>query len=295
LDMHKSIIISIVLLSSYGFAPTSLSNPLQKNRNLLGQIHGLSIYTEKMGANVTSWRSSGGKELTIVLSKHEAPIRLDDINNDRVVEIWTGTYQGEEVTVRLYQIDIRNIVGQSNLKIEVKPIFQAEGSSLDNPLQQVIAIEDVDHDGNSELLVMSRTHPIYGSLYKSGEVQWIDVYELRPFAVLANAKYKKIYHDKRKEILKEIDRLNGKVIPDLRERINKEPEHSMVYELRVQEAEDQIRVYKTWLERMNNNKQNKGAYSADHEHRRGQWGQTLRSPLKFPAPGGKIANARARR
>lgn len=248
--MHKSIIISMVLLSSYGFAPMSFSTPLQKNRNLLSQIHDISIYMEKTGANVTSWRSSGGKELTIILSKHEAPIKLDDINNDRVVEIWTGTYQGEEVTVRLYQIDIRNIVGQSNLRIEVKPIFQVEGWSGDDPLQQVIAIEDIDHDGKSELLVMSRTHPIYGSLHQSGEVKWIDVYELRPFAVLASAKYIKIFHEKRKEILKEIDRLNGKVIHDLRERINEELEHSMVYERRIREAEDQIRVYKIWLEKI---------------------------------------------
>jgi hypothetical protein len=203
-----------------------------------------------MGAKSTSWRLSGDKEITILLSKHEAPIKLDDINNDRVVEMWAGVYQGEEVIIRLYQIDTRNMGTQSDMKIEMKPIFQAEGSSLDNPLQQVISIEDIDRDGKSELLVLSQTHPIYGSLYKSGEVKWIDVYELRPFAVLANTRYKKIYREKRKEILKEIDRLNGKVIPDRKELIKKEPEHSMVYELHVQEAEDQIRVYKTWLERI---------------------------------------------
>ena len=241
----------IALSTFTGTVGPTFAGDNQGSSSLLGKIDRYAVYTKETDKESTSWSLPEENNIVINLNKYEAPLKVEDLNRDLVVEVWVAAFQGEEIVVELYQIDLRKKSG--GLKIStMSPVIQATGLS-GNPLG-VVKIIDLDGDGFNELLVDSFTHPSYGSLYEAGEVLWVDIYELKTFLKLNNSRYKSFHREKQREILNAVESLRQKKLK-LEEELAIESkqapeEHLIRYEVKIREVDDQIRIYRTWLTRI---------------------------------------------
>lgn len=221
--------------------------------DLFGQHHGVSIYVSKAKGDGRDLVVKMEKPNHILIEAHERPnlFKVEDINNDKVLEIWARSYWGEEFTIDLYQIDLQRMREVSGKAVIIKSSLTIVSGSSD-PFKDTIHVKSIDGDGLMELLVKTPTHPFYGTLYSPGEVDWTDIYQLNPLVKLANRKFKQFYLDLSTEIKHEEQRILSR-IDELEKAIQNESEDSdlkTIYEIKVREANDQISVYHTWLQKI---------------------------------------------
>lgn len=187
-----------------------------------------------------------GNSIILKLIRNERIIRSEDINKDRVIEIWAGFWEGEGININLYQIKT-NPKGATSAPLKSRLSF--ESTNRDAPLGGIVEEKDLDGNGEMELLVSRPTHPFTGTLYSPGKVKWVDVYSIAPYLELANRKHKSVFMDKMREIDSEIERLNG-LIKKYKKVQEDNPEISMAYEVKIEESLDQISVYKRWQKKI---------------------------------------------
>lgn len=186
--------------------------------------------------NRTSFRCNK-RDIVIKLSRSEKFSHIDDINNDGVIELWTVYYDGQENLTRLYQF---NAESKCKNQDQVFLNYQIELE------QDSFSLEDIDKDGQQELIVKKFTHGLYGTLYSRGKITWIDIYRFSPKLTLANNNYRSLFREKRAEIEAEIRDLHHK--KEILEKTSLNDKEAI--KIKIDEIMDQIRVYKSWIKKI---------------------------------------------
>lgn len=229
-----------------------------------GQYHGISVYVSKAKGVGDDLVVKMARSNLISIETHERPnlfrvFKVEDLNNDKVLEIWASSYEGEGLRFDLYQIDLRRMQKAAGKSAVIKSGLTVFTASRD-PFKDTILVKDIDGDGLVELMVKTPTHPFYGSLYSAGEIEWTDIYQLTPTVKLANEKFKQFYRNLSTEIKQEEQRVLSKIDELKREELQKREElhesgdfevyFEVYFEVKIREANDQIAVYRTWLRKI---------------------------------------------